>query len=116
MRVLKKKTLYYQKLRRSLVFRILIILPFSSLVVHMNCAPIKKLVNHYSTDDKDNLKKYQKNLTSIRVLLGVQLITIIVIDRSSRRRCSVRKGVVRNSAKFTRKHLCQSFFFLNLAG
>ena len=30
--------------------------------------------------------------------------------RSSHRRCSVRKGVLRNFAKFTGKHLCQSFF------
>ena len=31
--------------------------------------------------------------------------------RSSHRRCSVRKGVLRNFEKFTGKHLCQSLFF-----
>ena len=31
--------------------------------------------------------------------------------RSSHRRCSVRKGFLRNFAKFTGKHLCQSLFF-----
>ena len=31
--------------------------------------------------------------------------------RSSHRRCSVRKGVLRNFAKFTGKHLHQSLFF-----
>ena len=31
--------------------------------------------------------------------------------RNSHRRCSVRKGVLRNLAKFTGKHLCQSLFF-----
>ena len=31
--------------------------------------------------------------------------------RSSHCRCSVRKGVLRNFAKFTRKPLCQSLFF-----
>ena len=31
--------------------------------------------------------------------------------RSSHRRCSVKKGVLRNFAKFTGKHLCQSLFF-----
>ena len=36
--------------------------------------------------------------------------------RSSHRRCSVGKGVLRNYAKFTRKHLCQSIFFNNVAG
>ena len=31
--------------------------------------------------------------------------------RSSHKRCSVRKGVLRNFAKFTGKYLCQSLFF-----
>ena len=31
--------------------------------------------------------------------------------RSSHRRCSVRKGALRNFAKITGKHLCQSLFF-----
>ena len=38
------------------------------------------------------------------------------ICRSSHRRWSVRKGVLRNFAKFTGKHLCQSFFFNKIAG
>ena len=36
--------------------------------------------------------------------------------RSSHRRCSVKKGVLRNFAKFTGKHLCQSLFFNKVAG
>ena len=32
------------------------------------------------------------------------------------RRCSVRKGVLRKFAKYTRKHLCQSFFFNKVTG
>ena len=36
--------------------------------------------------------------------------------RSSHRRCSVRKGVHRNFAKFAEKHLCQSLLFNNVAG
>ena len=36
--------------------------------------------------------------------------------RSSHQRCSVRKGVLRNFAKFTGKHLCQSLFFNKVAG
>ena len=32
-------------------------------------------------------------------------------DRSTHRRYSVKKGVLRNFAKFTGKHLCQSLFF-----
>ena len=36
--------------------------------------------------------------------------------RSSRLRCSVKKGVLRNFTKFTGKHLCQRFFFSKVAG
>ena len=35
--------------------------------------------------------------------------------RSIRRGCSVRKGVIKNVAKFTKKHLCQSLFFNKVA-
>ena len=38
------------------------------------------------------------------------------IYRSSHRRYSVTKGVLRNFAKFTGKHLCQSLFFNKVAG
>ena len=36
--------------------------------------------------------------------------------RSSHRRCSVRKDVLRNFVKFAGKHLCQSLFFNKVAG
>ena len=36
--------------------------------------------------------------------------------RNSHRRCSVRKGVLTNFAKFTGKHLCQSLYFNKVAG
>ena len=36
--------------------------------------------------------------------------------RSSHQRCSVKKGVLRNFAKFTGKHLCQSLYFNKVAG
>ena len=36
-------------------------------------------------------------------------------ETSSHRRCSVRKGLLRNFAKFTGKHLCQSLFFNKVA-
>ena len=36
--------------------------------------------------------------------------------RSSHWRCSVRKGVLRNFAKFTGKHLCESLFLNKVAG
>ena len=37
-------------------------------------------------------------------------------SRSSHRRCYLRKGFLRNFAKFTGKHLCQSLFFNKVAG
>ena len=39
-----------------------------------------------------------------------------MIYRSSHWRCSVGKGVLRNFAKFTWKHLCQSLYFDKVAG
>ena len=36
--------------------------------------------------------------------------------RSSHRRCSMKKGVLRNFTKFTGKHLCQSLFFNKVVG
>ena len=47
------------------------------------------------------------------LLLTIEQSEIINI-RSSHRSCSVKKGVLRNFAKFTVKHLCQSFFFKEL--
>ena len=38
-----------------------------------------------------------------------------ILYRSSHRRCSVKKGVPRNFAKFTGKYLCQSLFFNKVA-
>ena len=34
--------------------------------------------------------------------------------RSSHQRCSIKKGALRNFAKFTGKHLCQSLFLIKL--
>ena len=40
---------------------------------------------------------------------------IVTTVRSSHRRCSVKKGVLRNSTKFTGKQLCHSLFFNKVA-
>ena len=45
----------------------------------------------------------------------VSLKSRVKIDRSSQRRCSVRKGVLRNFTKFTEIHLRQSLFFNKVA-
>ena len=42
-------------------------------------------------------------------------VNLFLYFRSSQQRCSLRKGVFRNFAKLTRKHLCQSLFFNKVA-
>ena len=39
-----------------------------------------------------------------------------VRDRSSKQRCSIQKGVLKNFSKFTGKRLCQSFFINKVTG
>ena len=46
---------------------------------------------------------------------ALNCITKCMNFRSSHLRCSVRKGVLRNFAKFIGKHLCQSLFFNKVA-
>ena len=41
---------------------------------------------------------------------------ILFSGRSSHQRCFMKKGVVKNLAKFKGKHLCQSLFFNKVAG
>ena len=53
----------------------------------------------------------KKNEKSCRWWRNVQ-----TTNRSNHRRCFVRKGVLRNFAKFTGKHLCQSLFFNKASG
>ena len=63
------------------------------------------------------------NETEIELTVAIG-ITEVALDKdlkfadytSSHRRCSVRKGVLWNSAKFTGKHLWQSFFFNKVEG
>ena len=40
----------------------------------------------------------------------------LLIVKSSHRSCSMKKGVPKNFAKFTGKHLCQSLYFNKVAG
>ena len=49
-------------------------------------------------------------------ILGLFFATFanVIVFRSSHRRCSVRKGVLRNFAKFKGKYLCKSRFLIKL--
>ena len=52
------------------------------------------------------------NLKNVKNTHGGMFLLIKVAGfRSSHQRCSVKKGVLRNVAKFTGKHLRQSLFF-----
>ena len=48
--------------------------------------------------------------------LGSFCNQITLMNRSSQRRCSVKKSVLRNFAKCTGKHLCQRLFFNKVTG
>ena len=77
---------------------------------------------------KGNIWKKRVNLfhsSSIEVLItfllglnrkNIACLSQIKLCRSSHWRCSVRKGILRNFAKFTGKHLCQSLFFNKVIG
>ena len=41
---------------------------------------------------------------------------ITFLTRSSHQRCSLKKGVLKNFAKFTERHMCQSLFFNKVEG
>ena len=58
----------------------------------------------------------EKSQIDLRSLFLVFAALLILHFRSSHRRFSGRKGVLRNFAKFTGKHLCHSFFFNKAAG
>ena len=55
------------------------------------------------------LHAFQQNLER-------NMFSLITIFRSSRPGVFCKKGVLRNFAKFTGKHLCQSLFFNKVAG
>ena len=53
-------------------------------------------------------------LVPLQVLF--QALLLAAISRSSHWRCSVKKGILKNFAKFTGKHLGQSLSFNKVAG
>ena len=58
------------------------------------------------------LKQIKQLFWKVRFLLKLSIKS----HRSSHRRCSLRKGVLRNFTKFIGKRLCQSLFFNKVAG
>ena len=54
------------------------------------------------------------SMMEIKELVYSNILSSVL--RSSHRRCSVKKGVLRNFTKLTGKHLCQSLFFNKVVG
>ena len=71
-----------------------------------------------NTDESDFSEKKIPDLNHLNALNLNQKRTseILTVIRSSHQRCFVIKGVLRNFAKFTGKHLCQSLIFNKVAG
>ena len=69
---------------------------------------------------KTNVKQKIKLIFSLRPRSGqkglISSLKLATKNRSSHRRCSARKGVLRNFALFTGKHQCQRLFFNKVAG
>ena len=63
-----------------------------------------------NTDESGFSENDIPDLNSLKLLNQKQTSKILTVVRSSQQRCSVTKGVHRNFAKFTGKHLCQSLF------
>ena len=73
------------------------------------------LLRHHSPSKKET-KHIQASAADVLHTLLEQEISIGANTRSSHWRCSVKKDVLKNFAKFTEKHLCQSLFFNKVAG
>ena len=93
--------------------------PINNRIDHIDERALKIIYQDYNSSFKELLRK-DKTKINKNVLVECQKqksICILkdLIDRSSHWKCSVRKGVLGNFAKFTRKHLCQSLFFNKVA-
>ena len=61
-------------------------------------------------------RTHHRYIRTTRYFIHCYLLELLTLFRSSHRRCSLRKVVLRYFAKFTRKYLCQSVFFNKVAG
>ena len=66
--------------------------------------------------DYDDLQQNTDGHITLETNPIVSALLLSEAYRSSHRGCSVTKGIIRNFAKFTGKHLSQSLFFYNAAG
>ena len=71
----------------------------NSMRINQQISVITTTSNEIEDQEKDTAQKEKSEKSKL------------ILYRSSHRRCSVTEGVLRNFAKFTGKHLCQSLFF-----
>ena len=109
---------------------------FDGLLLFWICFSFQKQIvtktydNHWRRHNVCWAKRVKEVHQTIAVLSAVIWITcfflilyvfryvqhLISLCRSSHRRCSTEKGVLRNFGKFTETHWCQSLFFSKVAG
>ena len=79
---------------------------FLEINVNLNKRWIQKPGQHLSYSFFVRITVFTKFFSKFQISFG----------KSSHRRCSIKKGALRNFAKYRGKHLCQSSFFHKIAG
>ena len=77
---------------------------------------IPKLEKHVLEEVIKTVERSKKVKHLSLAMTGIIDTDAKVLFRSSHRKCSVKKSVLRNFTKFTGKHLCQRLFFNKVAG
>ena len=62
------------------------------------------------------MAELKKSISKKKLVARLIIFNVTALFRGSHRKCSARKAVLRNFAKFTGKHLCQSLIFNKAAG
>ena len=95
----------------------------NELIIRKTCSLSKKLSSverrtkfNAFTPDRNRTIIHISNLIFLFMQTPCLLPKFSSVLRSCDWNCSVRKVVIRNFEKFTRKHLCQSLFFDKVAG
>ena len=102
---------YLKILRKLVLVNYIFFFDFVKISLHQNTkiTPLEVFVDLLNL----NSKLISVPLTS-KINTGILLPQ--AISRRSHRTCSIKKWVLRNFAKFTGKHLCQSIAFNKVAG
>ena len=77
------------------------------------------MLNHLAPlETQNSIYSFHANVEYQVRVIGETLTLLkqedMILNRSNQQRCSIKKAVLRNFAKFKRKYLCQSLFLINL--